>query len=162
MKTDLGDVPCSGYDASQIDFPQRLAQLPQQTRDLIDVMIESAVTAESDPDAGRFCTITIVGHADRVDTPGISSESRRAQELESSTLRAESAQAFVFSEIFTRLSSQGFTAPVDLASLVSVEIQTIACGAADLVHQNPGNNTDQRKDNRRVHLIGTIFTPGTP
>jgi hypothetical protein len=160
MKVDLGDLPIAGYDTAQIDFPQRHAGLSQQARDLIDVMIESAVTAESDPKAGRFCSITFVGHADRVDVAGLSPEDRRKQELENSSLRAESAQAFVFSEIFKRLTSQGFTGPVDLASLVNVELRTVACGSADLINKAPGNDMEQRKQNRRVHLIGTVFTPG--
>ena|ERR1700738_3077036 len=159
MKIDLGNVPCAGYENEQFDFPQLHAQLSQGTRDLLEVMIESAVTAEASPEAGRFCSITIVGHADRVDVPGTSSEDRRAKELEISSLRAESAQAFVFNELFTRLTNQGFTAPVDLANMQNVDIDTIACGAADLVHTNPGNDLEQRKENRRVHFIGTMFTP---
>jgi flagellar motor protein MotB len=127
---------------------------------LIDVMLESAVTAEAFPNEGRFCSITIVGHADRVDVAGKSPEDRRQLELENSTLRAESAEAFVFGEIFKRLSAQGFSAPVDKANMTNVEIQTIACGAADLIHKNPGNNLEQRKQNRRVQLVGLTFTQG--
>jgi len=159
MKVDLGDIPVAGYDINDIDFPKRHAALKQETRDLINVILESAVSAEAFPNAGRFCAITIVGHADRVDVAGVSPEDRRKQELDNSTLRAESAQAFVFSEIFNRLVSQGFTGPVDQGSLTNVEIQTVACGSADLTHKNPGNDMEQRKDNRRVHLIGTMFTP---
>jgi hypothetical protein len=160
MKVDLGDIPIAGYDVNDIDFPKRHAALKQETRDLINVILESAVTAESFPAAGRFCVITIAGHADRVDVAGVSAEDRRKQELENSTLRAESAEAFVFSEIFKRLTSQGFSGPVDQGSLTNVEIRTVACGSADLIHANPGNDMEQRKDNRRVQLIGTMFTPG--
>jgi hypothetical protein len=158
MKTDLGDVPCVGFASQQFDFPALHSQLNQNTRDLLEVMIESAVTAESDPNAGRFCTIVIVGHSDRVDTPGLSSESRRAQELQASQLRAESAQAWFFNELFNRLQSQGFTPPVDLSSMQNVDLMTVACGSADLVHLVPSGE-QERRDNRRVHFIGTVFTP---
>src|SRR5215217_2805274 len=117
MKVDLGDVPCSGFQSRQFDFPALHAQLSQTARDLLEVMVESAVTAESDPDAGRFCSIIIAGHSDRNDTPGLSSEARRADELQFSELRAESAQAWFFDQLFNRLQSQGFTPPVDLSSM---------------------------------------------
>lgn len=158
MKVDLGDVPCAGFAEEQFDFPALHAQLSQQVRDLLEVMIESAVTAESDPAAGRFCTIVIAGHSDRVDTAGVTSEQRRAKELLFSTLRAESAQAFFFNELFVRLQNGGFVPPIDLASFQNVDISTVACGAADLIHLVPSDA--QRPDNRRVQIIGTIFTPG--
>lgn len=158
MKIDLGDVPCGGFASQQFDFPALHAQLSQTIRDILEVMIESAVTAESDPNAGRFCEIVIVGHSDRVDTPGLSSESRRAQELQASQLRAESAQEWFFNELFNRLQSQGFVSPVDIASMQNVDIQTVACGSADLVHLVPSGE-QERRNNRRVHFIGTVFTP---
>jgi flagellar motor protein MotB len=158
MKVDLGEVPCSGFASQQFDFPALHAQLGHAARDLLEVMIESAVTAESDPNAGRFCAIVIVGHSDRVDTPGLSSESRRDQELQASELRAESAQAWFFNELFNRLQSQGGTPPVDLSSMQNVDIRTVACGSADLVHKVPSGE-QERRENRRVHFIGTVFTP---
>ncbi|GAA3102901.1 hypothetical protein GCM10010520_55040 [Rhizobium viscosum] len=159
MKVNLGDVPCSGYAPQRFDFPALHAELSQTVRDLLEVFVESAVTAESDPAANRFCQVIIVGHSDRVDSAGLSSEQRRAQELEASQLRAESAQAWLFNELFNRLQAQGYVPPVDLASMQNVDIQTIACGSADLVHLVP-QNEEQRRDNRRVHFIGMVFTPG--
>jgi hypothetical protein len=158
MKVDLGEVPCTGYASQQFDFPALHANtLSQGTRELLEVFVESAVTAEAFPEANRFCLVIFAGHSDRVDTPGLSSEQRRAQELEASTLRAESAQAWFFNEVFTRLQAQGFTPPVDLASMRNVDLWTIPCGSADLVHLTPGNDESKRRDNRRVHLMGTIF-----
>lgn len=160
MRVDLGDVPCTGFASQQFDFPTLHSQLSQTARDLLEVMLESAVTAESDPEAGRFCSIVIVGHSDRLDTPGLTSEARRAQELQASELRAQSAQAWFFSELFNRLQQQGFTPPIDLASMQNVDIQTIACGSAGLIHLIPSGEPE-RKDNRRVHFMGTVFTPAT-
>jgi hypothetical protein len=162
MKVDLGEIPVAGYDADDIDFPKRHAALKPETRDLIDVMLESAVSAEALPNAGRFCAITIVGHADRVDVTGVSPEDRRRLELENSTLRAESAQAFVFSEIFKRLTNQGFTGPVDQGSLTNVEIQIVACGSSDLIHKNPGNDMEQRRQSSRAFDRDHVHTSIDP
>ncbi|ALL70435.1 hypothetical protein K788_0001227 (plasmid) [Paraburkholderia caribensis MBA4] len=158
MKVDLGDIPCHGYGSEQFDFPALHAGLSQTARELLEVIVETAVTAESDPAANRFCQVIIVGHSDRVDTPGLSSEARRAKELEASTLRAESARAWLFNELFNRLQAQGFVPPVDLASMQNVEITSIACGSADLLHPVPSD--EQRLENRRVHFIGMAFVPG--
>jgi hypothetical protein len=160
MKVDLGEIPCSGYASQQFDFPALYADtLSQATRDLLEPIIESAVAAEAFPDANRFCLVIIAGHSDRVDTPGLSSEQRRAQELQASTLRAESAQQWFFNEVFRRLQAQGLTAPVDLSSMRNVDLWTVSCGSADLIHLTPGNDESKRRDNRRVHVMGTIFQP---
>jgi hypothetical protein len=158
MKVDLGDVPFAGFTSQEIDFSALLSRSSPAAKGLLDVMIQTAVTAESDPPAGRFCTIVFVGHSDRDDTPGRSPEDRRALELQMSTLRAESAQSFFFQQMFDELKSQGFTPPVDVASMQNVEFQTIACGSADLINLTP-TNEDQRAQNRRVHFVGTAFTP---
>ena len=158
MRVDLGDVPCAGYASQQFDFPALHAQLSQAIRDLLDVMIEAAIAAEGFPDQGAFCIVIFVGHSDRVDTPGLTSEARRAQELQMSELRAESAQAFFFTEFVNRMLDRGLTIPADQASMTNVDLRTVACGSADLVHLVPSDE-QQRKDNRRVHFIGTAFTP---
>jgi hypothetical protein len=75
-----------------------------------------------------------------------------------STLRAESAQSFFFVEMFSHLRAQGFTAPVDVASMQNVDIPAVACGAADLIHLTPTSESE-RQENRRVHSVGTVFTP---
>lgn len=157
MKVDLGDIPCAGFGDQQFDFSALQQQLPQTTRDLLEVVIEEAVTAESGISPGHFCSILIEGHSDRNDTPGLSPEERRANELQISTLRAESTQAFLFEQLFSRLQSGGFPAPVDLASMQNVEMTTVACGSANLIHLIP--TPDQRPDNRRVEITGTTFTP---
>ena len=155
MKTDLGDEEIAGFESQQFDFPARLARTGPNP--VLETMVEAAVSAEAFPENPVFCYIVIVGHADRVDTQGLSSDQRRAQELESSTLRAESAQSWFFGQLADRLQAQGFTSPVDLASMRNVEIKTIACGAANL-KEAPAN--EPARKNRRVRIFGSAFTPG--
>lgn len=158
MKVNFEDVTCSGYPDHNIDFPALVGTLSEEDHKLLETMIEGAVTAESDPAAGRFCVITVVGHSDRVDTAGVSREQARADELQTSELRAESAQSWFFEQLFERLKAEGRTAPVDIGSLQNVDLRVIACGAAELAKPNPGPN--DRPLNRRVHFTGTMFTPG--
>jgi hypothetical protein len=102
--------------------------------------------------------VIVAGHSDRVDTPGLTPEQGRAQELEASQLRAGSAQAWFFSQLQSRLQAGGFTMPADIASLQNVDMIDIACGAADLVNLVPANE-DERKQNRRVRFFGLAFGP---
>jgi len=159
MKNDLGDVPFVGFVAHEFDFPALHGRVGQMARDLLDAMIEAAIDAEADPSLGKFCYFLIVGHSDRQDSPNMTGEQRRADELEYSTLRAESAQSFVFEEIFNRMTAAGMTAPIDIANLKAVEMRTVACGSADLINKTPGNDEALRAENRRVHISCVSVTP---
>jgi hypothetical protein len=116
---------------------------------------------ESVPGGSKFSFIRIEGHADRVDSPGLSPEARRAKELESSDLRAEAAQAFFFDEIAKRLLARGFVVPADLASAQNIFIDRVACGAARLKHTVP-TGEPQRRENRRVEILAVDFSPSDP
>ena len=89
-------IQVGGYAPEHIEFATVHAALGPQAKQFIDDMIEAAVVAESNPAGSKFSFITIEGHSDRVDTVGLTSEARRAKELEASELRAEAAQAFFF------------------------------------------------------------------
>ncbi|TDB83265.1 hypothetical protein E1264_29070 [Actinomadura sp. KC216] len=155
----LTEITVSGYFSQEIDFPAVLQRQSQALQDLVrDEVIAPLAGAETVPGDGKFCVVTIIGHSDRVDTPGLTSEQRRAQELNASQLRAESAQAFLFSELFALVQGAGGTPPVDLASTQNGAIWTVAVGAADLIHTVPANET-QRRENRRVVFQVSAFTP---
>ena len=156
---ELTEVPVSGYVTSEFDFPALLSRQSQALQDVVQSeIIAPLADAEVVPEAGKFCVVTVIGHSDRVDTPGLTSEQRREQELSASRLRAESAQAFLFSELFELVQAAGGTPPVDLASMQNGAILTVAAGAADLVHTVPADE-DQRRDNRRVDFLIARFAP---
>jgi hypothetical protein len=166
MKTEFGTDPTqpllfAGYASGSIEFAGVFNDdtlTPQVKRDQFDALVEAAVTAESGNLAGTFVSILIVGHADRDDTPGRTSEDRRRVELENSGLRAESAEAFLFNRMADRLVSEGLTVPADVNSLQAVEIRRVPAGSSDLLFLAPGNDEQQRRSNRRVQFFGTAFT----
>jgi flagellar motor protein MotB len=155
----LTEIPISGYVSHEIDFPALLKRQSQTLQDLVQTdVIAPLADAEMVPEAGKFCIVTIIGHSDRVDTPGLTSEQRRADELSISQLRAESAQAFLFAELFSLVQAAGGTSPVDLASMQNGAIWTVAAGAADLTHTVPASESE-RQDNRRVVFQISTFAP---
>ena len=156
---ELTEIPVSGYNSHEFDFPALLSRQSQALQDLVQAeVIAPLADAEMVPEAGKFCTVTVIGHSDRVDTPGMTSEQRRADELSASQLRAESAQAFLFSQLFDLVQAAGGTPPVDLASMQNGAIFTVAAGAADLLHTVPANESE-RQDNRRVDFLVAKFDP---
>jgi len=154
-------IEVGGYAPEHIEFATVHAALGPQAKQFIDDMIEAAVVAESSPGGSRFSFITIEGHSDRVDTAGLTSEARRAKELEASELRAEAAQAFFFEQITQRLLERGFIVPADLPSAQNFEINIVACGSARLKHLVPAGES-QRRENRRVEILAVDFSPGNP
>jgi len=169
MKTEFGDDPqqliFNGYESGSVEFAvvfndDNLTGQPK--RDELDALVQAAVTAESGALPGAFVEIVTIGHADRDDTPGRTPEQRRQLELDNSSLRAESAESFLFSKIAEQLQAEGATVPADVGSLQSVEMRRVAAGSADLIFTTPGNDEGERKANRRVQFFGTAFTAPTP
>jgi hypothetical protein len=54
MRTDYGELPCAGYDANQIDFPQLYATLSPGAQQVLEQMLEAAVSVESGAVQGHF------------------------------------------------------------------------------------------------------------
>jgi flagellar motor protein MotB len=155
----LTDVQVAGYVSHEIDFPALLSRQSQELQDLVQAeVVAPLVDAEMVPEAGKFSSVTVIGHSDRVDDPGLSSEQRRADELSVSQLRAESAEAFLFSQVFDLVQAAGGTPPVDLASMQNGGIFTVAAGAADLLHPVPASE-EERQENRRVQFLVAAFAP---
>lgn len=159
MRVRLNEVRCNGYASQHTDFGELYVTTPLSQDDInnLNVMIETAVSVERDPNSSSFCDITILGHSDRVDTSGLSSEQRRQMELDASTARAKSAQDWLFNEITNRLLAEGYAIPADLSSMQNVTIRAIPCGSADLEHKTPGNDEQKRRENRRLHILGVAY-----
>ncbi|MFI9809531.1 hypothetical protein ACIHEJ_35255 [Streptomyces sp. NPDC052301] len=161
MPKQVVDLPVGGYGDHETEFKALFDSLNSRLQNLIfDEVVTPAASAEA-ASTGQFCAIMVLGHSDRVDTPGLTSEQRRADELAASTSRAESARDWLFDQIAELVVAQGGVVPADISSLQSVSLATAACGSADLIHLTP-SSPDERAENRRVHFFVSTFSPGSP
>ena len=159
---ELTDIPVGGYVSHETDFAALLARQSQGMQDLVQTEVVAALAdAEMVPEAGKFCAVTVVGHSDRVDDPGLTPEERRADELNVCEQRVESAQAFLFNEISDLILTAGGTVPADLASMQNGAIFTALAGAANLLHPVPASE-EERAENRRVQFLIAKFAPEIP
>jgi flagellar motor protein MotB len=156
---ELTDIPVGGYQSHETDFATLLARQSQGMQDLVQTEVVAALAdAEMVQEAGKFCTVTIVGHSDRVDDEGLTPEQRRADELDVCVQRADSAQAFLFNEVSDLVLTAGGTVPADLASMQNSAIFTAPAGAANLLHTVPASE-QEREENRRVQFLVAKFAP---
>ena len=152
------NFPVDGYGDHQTDFKTLFDAKSSTTQNVIfDEAVTPAASAESGA-TGQFCAITILGHSDRVDAPGLAPEQRRADELAASTSRAESARDWLFDQIAELVLAAGGVVPADIDSLQNVSFEIAACGSADLIHLTPSSPAE-RAENRRVHIFVDSFSP---
>lgn len=158
MTKSLDDLPVAGFVAQEVDFSALFDRLSVNARTTInDAVITPAVDAERFPSNGQFCSVTVLGHSDRVDTPGLTSEQRRAQELGASLDRAKSAANWVWEQITLGLTNAGVIPPATLPLAQNFDIAIAPCGAADLIHTVPAGEAE-RAENRRVQFLVSSFT----
>jgi flagellar motor protein MotB len=158
-------IEIPGYASQQTDFATHLATVsPNVVQFLEDEFVQPMFDAEGAGDFGTpldqrsWCSVLVVGHADRYDVSGATPEQRRAIELENSQKRAASASEWLLNRLADRLQAANATIPADWGSTVNVVMRTVACGSADLKNLVPANE-DERKENRRVELSIAVFRP---
>ena len=152
MNKDIKQTPVDGYESGHTDFTEALAATTDDVRAAVEEIVTAAITAIATPDA--TCVLSIAGHSDRVDS-GVDRETARAQELQSSTDRAQSAEAFIINAI--KLGLDG--APDDLNDLSNFALLTRWSGAAVLKETDAALSETQRKRNRRVQIRAVSFMP---
>ncbi|MEV6396033.1 hypothetical protein AB0M39_14865 [Streptomyces sp. NPDC051907] len=151
------EIPVSGYHAGRYDFEELLSSLSQGAQDIVNREIADRA-ANAEEFADQFCVVTVVGHSDRDDTAGLTSEQRRESERQASRNRADNAVQWLFHQIVLRLQASGITPPTNLAELRRTSIFTAVAGAADLEVKTPASEED-RRENRRVVFLVAHFKP---
>jgi hypothetical protein len=147
-----------GFHDGEFDFAAALQRKPGAEQAAFDDFISALVAAEEDPTSDIFWAVTIIGHADRYDVSGASSEERRARELDASRQRMDSAGNFVFTRFGDTLSADGFTRPATVDDPTNVGFDVVPAGAADLVNLVPASEAE-REQNRRVKFLAIQFSP---
>ncbi|MEU2588992.1 hypothetical protein ABZ612_40590 [Streptomyces avermitilis] len=159
MAKTLVNLVITEFVAQEVDFSQLFSRQSANVKQTVrHEVVEPAVNAEHYPSNNQFCLIAVLGHSDRVDTPGLSAEQRREQERDASAKRATSASEWVFDQITAALTAAGENPPASVADATNFDIYTVPCGAADLVNVVPTNEA-QRKENRRVEFAISTYFP---
>jgi hypothetical protein len=149
-------IVIDGFHDSEFDFAAALQRKPGADKAAFDDFINALVVAEEGA-SDLFWSVTIIGHADRFDVPGVSIEERRARELDASRQRMESAGNFVFARFGDTLSADGFTRPATFEDPTNVGFDFVTAGAADLVNLVPASEAE-REQNRRVKFLAIQFS----
>ena len=144
-----------GYGSGELDFLTRLNQADVLTQVGFDTQIIQPMIAVLNTE-NESAVLTITGHADRVDTPGLTREQIRQQEFEASDARAVSAKAGVRDLINQQTP---FFIPDDLNDLSQIFVADRPAGAAVLREDSVPLSEDQRKRNRRVQFRLIRFQP---
>jgi hypothetical protein len=144
-----------GFGANETDFLTRLNAADMLTQVGFDTQIIQPMLAVLNTD-DESAVLTVTGHADRVDTPGLTREEIRQQEFEASDARAVSAKAGV-REIINQQTP--FFIPDDLNDMDQIFVADRPAGAAVLREDSVPLSEDQRKLNRRVQFRLIRFQP---
>lgn len=155
MVKTITQMTVDGYKAHQTDFATQLSLSDSQVQlDFETEIIQPILAVLSSSD--QTAVLTITGHADRVDTEGLTREQRRQQEFEASQARSDSADQGVKEIIRSRFL--GFV-PADLDELQQLAILPRPAGAAVLREASDMLTEEQRKRNRRVQFRVVRFQP---
>src|SRR3954447_3717322 len=144
-------VEIRGYKAHQTDFGELIAKRPDLQTPEVTAIIDSAFEAFENTDGNESCTVVIVGHSDREDSPGLSDEQRRASELQASQARADSASAWLLDKMNSVVQDSGMQIELDWKGVGTVAVEAIGVGASNLVTQ-PMTEED-RLNNRRIFFL---------
>lgn len=146
-----------GYESGSLDLLAALDAASDQVRQEFEDAVIAPMLAII-VNTGESGVVTVAGHGDRVDTPGLTREQRRLQELQASTDRASNAVDAITQIINERLKGR---VPADLNDLPQLALIPRASGAALLVESSDALSEDQRRRNRRVMIRVVRFQVDT-
>ena len=144
-------VEIRGYVSHETDFRALLARRPDLAVPQVAAIIDAAFEAFENSTRQKACSITIIGHSDREDRPGLTDAQRRASELQASTQRAQSASAWLLDKVNDVAQASNLAIELEWKGVPAVDVVAIGAGASDLLH--PPVTEADRKANRRIVFI---------
>jgi hypothetical protein len=149
-------VEIDGYKAGEVSFNDAFSRTQDGTkRQIFNAILDTLVSAEANPSAGKFVALLIIGHSDRQDNTQQfpTAEARRLSELQASIDRAVTAEEQITELVKSRLRALGVT---PTANFRNIAIARAVGGASDL-KQSAITSEVQRLQNRRVGLFTQTF-----
>ncbi len=153
MQASVFEFVVDKFVSGETDFLPHLDNDPFIKQAFIDEIIVPIVDVLHSANDGAV--LSVAGHSDRVDTPGLSHFNCLAQEKSASEARSNSALA----GIHALVQQIEPTAPSDLNTLPFFFVSQRAPGAGVLVWDGAALSEDQRQNNRRVQVRLVVFTP---
>jgi hypothetical protein len=144
-----------GYGSGETDFVDRLRTSGQQVQDDFALSIRDPIVAVLSS-TDQTAVLRAIGHSDRVDKEGTSREQRRAQELQASIDRVNSALDGIYQLVAAQIGAE---IPTDWGEVTNIGVTPVAAGAAVLVESADALSEEQRQRNRRVELALFVFLP---
>ena len=143
-----------GYPPGNHDFAERVAAVDALTRDQFEAMLDVVARAIfADVLSQPYVAITIIGHSDRQDQPGMTHQQAQASEAEASQARAVDAWTWFHDRIST-LVGPGFEGWEENSRKVTWA--WVSAGSGQLVNGDPSTEP-QRLQNRRVVMLFSHF-----
>ena len=142
----LRTLEVRGFVSGEVDFAALFNRKSPDQKVLMLRLAKCLFNASTHD--GKFCSITVAGHSDRDDTPGLSDKQRRINERDRSNDRARSASVWLFERVREQFGSAGLRKPDSVLDVKNTSILPVVCGAGDLTFLQPGDR--ERSENRRV------------
>lgn len=143
-----------GYPPGNHDFAARYAALDAPSRDAFDAMLHVVSRAIfADVLSQPYVAMTVIGHSDRQDLPGMTHQQAQASEAAAARDRAVDAWAWLSQQISTLVGPE-FDGWEENSRKVTWS--WVSAGSGQLVHPDPGGE-DQRLQNRRVVILFSHF-----
>lgn len=143
-----------GYPAGQSDFASRYAALDDEARAGFDAMVHNVARAMfSDALSQPYVALTVIGHSDRQDLPGLTHQQAQADEAEAAENRAVDAWSWLRARITEEVG-----APDDSWTEDSPKVTwaMVFAGSGQLQVHDPVTEEDRLR-NRRVVILFSHF-----
>jgi len=144
-------VEVRGFEAGETDIRDYLTRVgglgaaPE-----LEYVYQAAYEATHDnPDGQKYCSILVIGHADRV--PAGSEEDRRKDEEETAEARADYLRSWTLDMMNAQAAAANLQPLPDWPSVEHVTSFKVGVGAAALVE--PAGTIAAAKKNRRVEIV---------
>jgi hypothetical protein len=155
------NIDMSGYLSGETDFQPAFDRAVTDIPGFADAFQQNIMAPLTSiaQNTGQSGVLTVLGYADRVDTPGLGREDIRNQEFAAGVARAVSSKETIFTMLNTAV---GGTLGTTWADVVNITVVFPSLGAANLINSDSGLTEAQRQRNRRVLMFVTQFIPELP
>ncbi|GEM_PF-1888850 len=154
-KTLVGPILFEGYASGQYDFEPVFNQANEETKLQFWALIDAFVLAINNPTI-VYCH-DVIGHSDRVDTPGLESSARRNLEYEAAENRCARFSEFYQSILLHRIPGLTYERLIEINRNENIDVIAHPKGAAKLKIDKPILTEDERKQNRRIEIYYILF-----